>query len=81
MPRMKNGEVETVVSAMIEVDWLSRIAAEIGARRGAEVLLLDSGDTVIAAYPEPEKWIGRTLSQNTAFTAILNAPGRHRPLR
>ncbi len=74
MPRMRNGAVETVVSAMIEVDWLSKLAAEIGARTGAEVLLLDSGDTVIAAYPGPETWIGRPLSQNTAFTAIVNAP-------
>jgi diguanylate cyclase (GGDEF)-like protein len=74
MPRMKNGEAETVVTAMIEVDWLSRIAAEIGARRGAEVLLVDGGDTVIAAYPDPDKWIGRTLAGNTPFTAILRDP-------
>ncbi len=74
MPRMKNGAVETVVSAMIEVDWLSRLAAEVGAPKGAEVLLLDGGETVIAAYPEPKAWIGRSLSKNAAFTAILKAP-------
>ena len=74
MPRIEDGAVATVVSAMIEVDWLSRIAAEIGARHGAEVLLLDSAKTVIAAYPDPGKWIGRHLSKNAAFASILEAP-------
>ncbi len=68
---MKDGTVETVVAAMIEVDWLSRIAVEIGAANGADVLLLDSTGTVVAAYPQPESWVGQNLAE---LSAALKGP-------
>ncbi len=74
LPRMNDGAVETVVSAMIEVDWLSRIAREIGSSHAADVLLLDGAATVIAAYPNSEALVGQSLAANPAFNAIVHSP-------
>ena len=43
LPRMRDGVVETVLIAAIDLDWMSRIAAETGSSLGAEVLLIDKG--------------------------------------
>ncbi len=74
VPRIKNGAVETVVGATVELDLLDRIAAEVGNRHGAEVMLLDSEATVVAAYPQPKTWVGQSLADRQAFTAILAGP-------
>ncbi len=74
MPRMKNGNIETVVAGMIEIDWLNKIASEVGSSHSAEVLMLDSGGTVIAAYPDTTKWTGRSLTDNAVFKTILSSP-------
>ncbi len=74
MPRIVDGKVELVVIAIIQLDWLSHIAAEIGSSHGTEVMLLDSALTVIAAYPDPKERVGHSLSDNDALAAVLRNP-------
>lgn len=62
IPRMSGEEVESVVVARIDLDWLGRLVAKIGERAGAQVLLIDSQDTVVAAYPDNDAWKGRSVS-------------------
>ena len=47
------------------------IAAETGSNLGAEVLLMDKGATVLAAYPDPKAWVGRNLAGETRFISSL----------
>jgi len=74
MPRISGGRVETVVAGMIEVDWLSHITSEIAISRGVEALLIDGAGTVIAAYPDAEKWVGHPLGDPKALAAVVSAP-------
>ncbi len=71
LPRMRDGIAETVLIAAIDLDWMSRIAAETGANLGAEVLLVDKGATVLAAYPNPKSWVGRNLADQASFVSTL----------
>lgn len=73
LPRMSNGVVETVLIAAIDLAWMSSIAAETGASLNAEVLLVDKGATVLAAYPDPQARIGRSLKKESAFISALQA--------
>jgi diguanylate cyclase (GGDEF)-like protein len=73
MPRTARGKIVSVVVATIDIEWLNRLAAETGSRSKSDVHLVDSGGTIIAAYPTPEIWVGRTLAQNPEFWNVLRS--------
>lgn len=68
-PRVRNATVEAVVAAPMDLEWMSRLAAETGAGIGSEVLLVDGQGTVLAAYPDADVWMGRNLGD--AGAAVL----------
>lgn len=74
MPRLQNGRVASVLTASIDLNWLSRLAAETLGRSGAEMLLVDAAGTVIAAYPNTEAWLGNTLASRPKFWQALKGP-------
>jgi diguanylate cyclase (GGDEF)-like protein len=71
LPRMDSGVAETVLIAAIDLAWMSAIAAETGSSLSAEVLLIDKGSTVLAAYPDPEARVGRNLREQSPFISAL----------
>jgi diguanylate cyclase (GGDEF)-like protein len=71
LPRMRNGVAETVLIAAIDLAWMSAIAAETGSSLSAEVLLIDKGSTVLAAYPDPAARVGRNLEEQSEFISAL----------
>lgn len=73
VPRMRDGVAETVLITAIDLDWMSRIAADIGSGLGAEVLLLDKQHTVLASSHDPQSWLGRNLSGQSDFVGALAA--------
>lgn len=70
-PHMRNGEPDGVLLAAIDPAWMGRLASDAGATAGSEVLLLDRKSTVIAAYPDPTRWVGRYLGGPAGFTQAL----------
>lgn len=76
MPRITGEMVESVLIASIDVDWLGRLAADHGGRSDAEFLLADSNGTIIAAYPLPERWVGKSLTgQPDVWSRLKGADG------
>ena len=73
MPRVEGGEVTAVLIAVINLDWLNRLAADTGAAPGSVVLLLDSMGTVLSAHPRPEAWIGGDLTKEVRIRLALKA--------
>jgi diguanylate cyclase (GGDEF)-like protein len=67
MPRMAGSAVDSVVAAVIDIGWLSKLVAEAADHSSSQVFLMDRGGTVIAAYPEPKDWVGKSLSNRTKF--------------
>ena len=76
LPRMHDGVAETVLIAAIDLAWMSAIAAETGSSLSAEVLLIDKGSTVLAAYPDPTVRVGRNLQDQSAFISALQDTNR-----
>lgn len=56
-----NGENTGVITAGVDLLWIERLVAEIGRRPGAALSIIDGTGTVLAAYPDPEKWFGKKL--------------------
>jgi signal transduction histidine kinase len=69
------GEVQSVVFAALDLDWLSRFESELPAQlpAGATWTEVDRNGTILARYPDPGKWLGRPLAE----TALLKAVSAH----
>src|SRR5437588_9617333 len=57
-----NPEEESVAVAGINLDWLSKIMANLGGRPGISALLIDSTCVVLAAPPDQASMLGRPLA-------------------
>lgn len=77
-PRKREGRLESLIFASIDLQWLNRLAAETGAAFQARVLLADGNGTVLAAYPDPGKWTGRNLADNANLFKRLKSDGDSR---
>jgi diguanylate cyclase (GGDEF)-like protein len=65
-----NPEEDAVAVAGINIDWLSKIMANLGGRPGISALLIDSSGVVLAAPPDQAGMIGQPLDNVPLLSAI-----------
>ena len=65
-----NPEEDSVAVAGINIDWLSKIMANLGGRPGISSLLIDSTGVVLAAPPDQASMIGKPLDNEPLLSAI-----------
>ncbi len=79
------GRVQAVVFAALNFTWLNQLAAQAQLPQGAVFVVVDRKGTILAHYPEPEKWIGQSTpapllvengrAQRAAVTEAASADG------
>lgn len=69
--RDENGEVRGVLHVGLELAWLYRALDDSKYREGARVGLIDPEGRVLARYPDPERWVGRSAVETSFFKAIV----------
>lgn len=67
------GRVRAVLIISLDVAWLNQRAAQAQLPSGSTLTLLDQSGTILARYPNPERWVGNTAPE------LLNLTVRHRP--
>jgi signal transduction histidine kinase len=65
------GVVRAIVSAGLDLSWFNRIAAESQLPQGSTFTMIDRKGVVLARYPEPEKWIGKSVPEAPVVQSIL----------
>ena len=65
-----NPEEDSVAVAGINLDWLSKIMANLSGRPGISALLIDSTGVVLAAPPDQASMIGQPLDNVPLLSAI-----------
>jgi diguanylate cyclase (GGDEF)-like protein len=60
-----------VVSGVLDINWLGRIARTIAERSGSVVLMVDGGGTVITRQPDPGNWVGRQLDNQPLIMWLI----------
>ena len=75
MPRLSGERVESVLVAAMNIDWLSRAMARAVRGPGSEMLLVDGSGTVLAAFPEPDKWVGMDIRFSSLKPLLDSADG------
>lgn len=69
------GAISSVLFASVDMDWLGELTARIPLPQGATLTMVDSGGTIIARYPEPDRWVGRVIPAADVFKTIMNERG------
>ena len=57
----ESGMVRAVVIVGLDLTWLEDAAATFGLPRGSALSVVDGNGVVLARYPDPEKWVGRSV--------------------
>ncbi len=66
------GEVRGVVFAAMDLAWLNLLAADAQLPDGSAFSVVHEDGTVLAHYPDPEKWVGRNLASAPSVRAGLS---------
>ena len=65
------GRVRAVVFASLDLNWINRLASESQLPKRATLLVTDKNGMILARYPEPEKWVGKSMPEVSIVKAIL----------
>ena len=65
------GKVRAVVYVVLDLAWLSKLSEEADLPKDSTICLMDSDSTILARYPEPEKWVGKTMPEASIVKTIL----------
>jgi PAS domain S-box-containing protein len=66
----RSRQVEAVVFAALDLTWLTQLAAEPRLPEGAALSILDSQATILARFPDPEKWAGKPVPDAPLFQIL-----------
>jgi HAMP domain-containing protein len=68
-----NEQVDSVILATVNLDWMSKIMSNLGGQPGISAVLVDSTGTVLAAPADQASQIGRPLDNVPLLSAIADA--------
>ena len=68
------GQVQAVVFATLDLDWVSRFESELQAQlpRGATWTEIDRAGRILVRYPAPEKWIGQPFPEKSLLKTVFS---------
>ena len=64
------GRVQAVIFAALDLSWLNQLAAEAQLPRGATLTVIDHKGMILARYPEPEQWLGKSSPEAAIAEAV-----------
>ena len=69
-----DGQVQAVVFAALDLDWVSRFESALPAQlpTGATWTELDRNGRILLRYPSPEKWIGRPFPETSLLKTVFS---------
>jgi len=63
--------VTAVVFVALDLTWLNQLAAQVQLPNGSTLTLIDHKGTILARYPEAEKWVGKIMPEVSIIKTIL----------
>lgn len=75
MPVIVDGMTRAVVVSGVKLDWLQNRIVERGVAPGNAVTIADSGGTVLARVPQPERFVGTVIPDDFQRLVHAEQPG------
>lgn len=66
-----SGNVQGIVLAPLDLDWLNTRFADLQLEQGVHALLVDSQGTVLASNINPQEWVGKSIADSALGQAML----------
>ena len=66
------GNFIRVINISIDLSWLNDLAAQIDLPAGATLAVFDHGGNFLTHYPDPEKWTGKPLSEDSPIYPLFS---------
>ncbi|HEV8544515.1 MAG TPA: ATP-binding protein, partial [Verrucomicrobiae bacterium] len=71
-----SNQLARVIYAALDLEVLNKVAAEAQLPKGSAIEIFDPGHHILARFPEPERWIGRSVSDSSfAETVVRDEEG------
>ena len=67
------GNPRRVAYAALNLAWVNHLAEQAQMPPNSSLTVLDRNGTVLARYPDPEKWLGKTLAGEPATQTMLSS--------
>lgn len=71
-PIILNDVVQGVVSASVDLGYLNTLVAKTDMPPGAMLTVIDRDGTVLARYPQPERWVGKRMPEVEIVKIVLS---------
>jgi two-component system cell cycle sensor histidine kinase/response regulator CckA len=68
----QTGAVKAIVFASFDLAWLNKFMDQIQIPKGTTLFVIDRNGMILTCYPEPEKWIGKTMPEASLVKTILS---------
>jgi signal transduction histidine kinase len=69
-----SGEIQVILTATLTMDWFYHVVARDDLPAGTSYNILNREGIVLARYPEPEMYVGKSLPENSILRAIRAQP-------
>ena len=70
------GQLAAVVYAGLDLSWLSRLLAEARLPDNSTITVVDAAGQVLARYPDPDRWVGRSFQEAPFVAAGMSQQGQ-----
>ena len=67
----EGGQLNAVLFAGLDLEWLNKTAGKSKLQEGTSVSVIDSNGTILFRYPEPEKFVGKSMPEASIVKAML----------
>jgi len=64
------GHLKSMLFAALDVNWINQLAADHNLPDGVALSIVDSKGTLLARFPDPEKWIGKHIPDASLFEML-----------
>jgi nitrate/nitrite-specific signal transduction histidine kinase len=65
-------KIQGMVFASLDLSSLNELAAQVLMPPGSTLTIRDPNGTIVARYPDPEKWVGKSVPEEPIFKIIQN---------
>ncbi len=74
-PVFSTGRLQGVVFAALDLSWLNQFAAHVRLPEGSTLTVIDRQGTILARFPDPQAWVGKSVPEAPILTAIASQEG------
>jgi signal transduction histidine kinase/DNA-binding response OmpR family regulator len=64
-------QILAILTAALDVGWLNQLLAEAHLPEAATLSIVDRSGTMVARYPDPERWVGRSVMDTPIVQTVL----------